>query len=85
MDNRPQVRYSPTGKGKEFFERLKQDRRIRVIPVRDTDQDLEYEGNVCAWINYDGREFAIGRPNEKGFLHDLSRALRMQINYPRVA
>lgn len=71
----PLVKYSPTGKGNEVFERLKQDPRIRVMPVTDDDQALDYQRNVCSWINYRGREFAVGRPNVNAYLGALGREL----------
>ena len=72
----PVIRYSPEGKGQGLFARLRQDDRVRVRFVRPDQRPLSYADNVCAWVSYRGREFAVGGSDENGFLHELSKEIR---------
>lgn len=75
----PTLRYFPEGKGSELFRKLSRDRRFRVERVSEEDPKLDYEGNVCAWLIRNGSSVAVGRPDENGFLHELSRTLGIDL------
>lgn len=73
--NVPLIRYFPQGMGQEVFAQLRGDARVEVRLVRPDQREIDYRGNVCAWITYKGREFAVGRPDADSFLGALGREL----------
>jgi hypothetical protein len=80
MTNKPIVKYFARGIGQEIFRALQADKRLKVEIAGRSEQQLDFGRNVCAWVRYNGDYFSVGRPDVKGFLHELSRTLHMDLS-----